>query len=636
MKPFLIIPLLLLSAIAALGAPIELSTATPEKKAEVRSALGIDLSTIGGANKVPMFDANAFLPTGPPNADPAVTPPGGLLIPPGQRITWTGFSGETVGNVYMFANHGGSGISGTYPEFVWSAGRHCYYWLDGFQMGGAGTARGRHFLYMHSLGAATENTDPVRQSTPVWMDGSYWSGTATIPSNIGIQWVPSGVRSGELVFGISNGTYSNYTGLSGVNIGVVSAIPEIVIPFTITHTGPSVPASKTLAMGSGATIAFNDGTTMTSAANLTPRTGTRSLAAGTVTVSDASVTTYTNVLLTRKAASGTIGDLTYTVNPGVGFTINSSSATDASRVIYHLLEGTMSAAAPSIAGTTGIGDTLTATTGGGSNTFQWYSNGVAVEGATSATYVIRWQDSGLPVTAREDGAASNALTAWKFADEGTVLGNFSADYGTYQEIDGSSTTPATANSDPVGEWRNATGANYVFAPTTGQRPLLDTVTDSGHPFLAFDGLNPGDRLLKVTVSPALSRPQTCFMVATNTAMVSNERIFSTSDSSARMAITQVPDGYIGNISASTPMAMNEKHLVTARTTSTLNAIRVDAGSEVTATETTGNGNGFYIGGTNDSQAAAVRIYAVVFYAADLDANAQARVRAYLKAKWGTP
>lgn len=582
-------------------------------------------------------DEDGFIATAPTNTDDTgqTTPPGGLKIPAGQRITWTGFTGETVANMFMFANHGGSGISGAFPEIVWTSPRFCFYWNDGFQMGAAGNPRGPHFLYMHTLGNA-DASDTIRQSTPIWLDGSFWNGSAATVSNIGIQWVPSGVRSGELVFGISNGTYSNYTGLSGANVGVVSAIPEIVLPFKITEDGPQVPANKVLELKSGASILFPDATTMTSAANLTPRVGARSLAAGTVTVSDVSITDYTQVFLTRKAEAGTVGELSYVLDPGVGFTINSSSATDTSRVNYLLLEGSTSQAAPTISGTNNIGDTLTALTGGGSNSFQWYSGGVIVEGATNSTYVIRHQDAGLAITAREDGEVSNAITAWKLADEGTLLGNFSADFGLYQEIDGSSATPATANGDTVGEWRNSTGANHVFAIDTERRPLLDIETDAGHPFLTFSGANPGPRMLKTTVSPALSRPQTCFIVANNTTVVSNERIFTTSDAGARMAITQVPTGTIANINASTAMAANEKHLVTARTTSTANTIRVDAGDEDSETETTGNGNGFYIGGATDAQAAACRIYAVVFYAADLSTEAQARVRAYLKAKWGTP
>lgn len=62
------------------------------------------------------------------------------------------------------------------------------------------------------------------------------------------------------------------------------------------------------------------------------------LVAGTVTVANTTVTANTKVLLSRKTIGGTTGDLSYTVSAGVGFTINSSSATDTSTVSYMLAE----------------------------------------------------------------------------------------------------------------------------------------------------------------------------------------------------------------------------------------------------------------------------------------------------------
>ncbi|MFD9212100.1 glycosyl hydrolase family 28-related protein [Streptomyces sp. NPDC059544] len=68
------------------------------------------------------------------------------------------------------------------------------------------------------------------------------------------------------------------------------------------------------------------------------RLGVATLAGGTVTVPNTSVTANTRVAPFRQAAGGTLGHLSVTKNPGVGFTITSSSATDTSVVAYVLLE----------------------------------------------------------------------------------------------------------------------------------------------------------------------------------------------------------------------------------------------------------------------------------------------------------
>lgn len=68
------------------------------------------------------------------------------------------------------------------------------------------------------------------------------------------------------------------------------------------------------------------------------RVGNATLVAGTVTVLNTTVTVDTVISLTRKTVGGTVGDLSYTVSPGVSFTINSTSALDTSVVSYLLTE----------------------------------------------------------------------------------------------------------------------------------------------------------------------------------------------------------------------------------------------------------------------------------------------------------
>ncbi|MBC2903144.1 hypothetical protein [Streptomyces cupreus] len=68
------------------------------------------------------------------------------------------------------------------------------------------------------------------------------------------------------------------------------------------------------------------------------RMGTATLVGGTVTVSNTSVTASTRIVLTRSTTGGTVGHLSYTVSAGTSFTINSSSGTDTSTVVWLLAE----------------------------------------------------------------------------------------------------------------------------------------------------------------------------------------------------------------------------------------------------------------------------------------------------------
>ncbi|MFD3714257.1 glycosyl hydrolase family 28-related protein [Streptomyces sp. NPDC058677] len=68
------------------------------------------------------------------------------------------------------------------------------------------------------------------------------------------------------------------------------------------------------------------------------RMGVATLAAGTVTVPNTSITANTRVVPIRQTLGGAPGHLSVTKNAGVGFTINSSSGTETSTVLYVLFE----------------------------------------------------------------------------------------------------------------------------------------------------------------------------------------------------------------------------------------------------------------------------------------------------------
>lgn len=68
------------------------------------------------------------------------------------------------------------------------------------------------------------------------------------------------------------------------------------------------------------------------------RSGIATLATGTIVVANTLVTATCYIRLTRQIAGGTLGHLSVVLNPGVGFTINSSSATETSTIFYEIVE----------------------------------------------------------------------------------------------------------------------------------------------------------------------------------------------------------------------------------------------------------------------------------------------------------
>lgn len=64
--------------------------------------------------------------------------------------------------------------------------------------------------------------------------------------------------------------------------------------------------------------------------------GNATLVGGTVTVANTNITAASIITVGRKTIGGTAGNLSYTLNPGVGFTLNSSSGTDTSVLSYHI------------------------------------------------------------------------------------------------------------------------------------------------------------------------------------------------------------------------------------------------------------------------------------------------------------
>lgn len=65
--------------------------------------------------------------------------------------------------------------------------------------------------------------------------------------------------------------------------------------------------------------------------------GSAVLVGGTVTVANTNIAAGDRILVVRSTTGGTEGHLSYTINAGVSFTINSSSGTDTSTVVYVII-----------------------------------------------------------------------------------------------------------------------------------------------------------------------------------------------------------------------------------------------------------------------------------------------------------
>ena len=64
--------------------------------------------------------------------------------------------------------------------------------------------------------------------------------------------------------------------------------------------------------------------------------GNATLVAGTVDVADTRIKSTSVIVIGRKTIGGTVGNGSYTLDPGVGFTINSSNSSDTSVMSYFI------------------------------------------------------------------------------------------------------------------------------------------------------------------------------------------------------------------------------------------------------------------------------------------------------------
>lgn len=277
--------------------------------ADTGFGVGALTTTIGGNNTAVGFEALLN------NIGTSNTAVGRTAL----RANTTGFGNVAVGRDAMLSNIGGS----------------------------ANTAIGRTALQNNTTGIANVAIGQAALLSNVSSSNNTAVGHSALTSSTGAQNTAVGIFSlfnlttgvNNTAIGISSGvgiTTGNSNTILGPATGLAAGLSNNIIladgagnqRLTIGSTGVvSIPIALTLAAGAPLSMA--------SGAN--QRAGNAVLVAGTVTVANTTVSATIVVILTRKTAGGTLGNLTYTVVAGVSFTINSDSATDTSTVSYMLL-----------------------------------------------------------------------------------------------------------------------------------------------------------------------------------------------------------------------------------------------------------------------------------------------------------
>lgn len=117
---------------------------------------------------------------------------------------------------------------------------------------------------------------------------------------------------------------------TGVVNNLLNLRQSAVSKFKVASDGTTTAAGNLIFSTAGKGVQYQSGTDA--------RAGNATLVAGTITVTNTTVTANTIIMLTRKTSGGTLGNLTYTLSAATSFTINSDNALDTSTVSYMLIE----------------------------------------------------------------------------------------------------------------------------------------------------------------------------------------------------------------------------------------------------------------------------------------------------------
>lgn len=163
---------------------------------------------------------------------------------------------------------------------------------------------------------------------------------------------------------------------------------------------------------------------------------------------------------------------------------------------------------PSISGTAYPGETLTVA--GGSGSRQWRVGGVAVDGETAATFVIRVTDVGLAIDCVVGEDTADAVTCWHLNDEPGTKGIWLANAGAMASIE---PDVAATDAQAVYDWVDVSGGSLrATQATESARALLQVAETAGSNVLEFDGSNDGYTLSGDALTLA-QNANYCYMIA---------------------------------------------------------------------------------------------------------------------------
>lgn len=126
------------------------------------------------------------------------------------------------------------------------------------------------------------------------------------------------------------------TGAGTLNIGNITFPLNNLIAATLT-IGNNIVKSGYINSLSDVVLSSPGGHIEIEGGAVTDFIGSATLVGGTVTVANTNITATDRILVVRSTTGGTEGHLSYTITPSTSFTINSSSGTDTSTVVYVII-----------------------------------------------------------------------------------------------------------------------------------------------------------------------------------------------------------------------------------------------------------------------------------------------------------
>lgn len=202
--------------------------------------------------------------------------------------------------------------------------------------------------------------------------------------------------------------------------------------------------------------------------------------------------------------------------------------------------------------------------------------------------------------------------------------------------DNAFTTPAAANDDPVGGWRDQSGNGNSLTQVDTARPLLKTNTLNGKSTILFDGTNDWMSAAPFTLSNA----STVYFVGKQVTWTENDWIWDGNTADVMELYTQTATPQVnmaagGGLITSTAFAADTFAIVTAVYDGASSLFQVNNETAATGTMGSFTAGGFYLGiaggaaaGPSNIQVAEILIYSVGHNAAQRTA-----VKTYLNNKY---